>query len=277
MGEKRDIPQGRSEGVFQRYCSSVCCLIRWRPARGAVARELYGHLDDHASALAEQGVPWETAAGRAVNAMGNPYALGLALDRLHSPFWHRVALGIALLALVLLAWLAALGRLDNGDLFPSWGELPLWADEEAVLLEDDWRRQVTAAAARGSADGGGRLGDYTLRPGQAAVVRLEDEETGETEYALRVCYTVSHLPWLRPLDLQAADFTAADSLGGTYSEEVGWQAAHASRPWAEQCCFTLDDPALGAEKFTLSVEAPNGERVAFTVSLDWEGAYGADQ
>ena len=277
--DRRDLPQGRSQGEFQRYCSSVCVLIRWKPARQAVARELTGHLNDHADALAGQGMDWDRAASQAVKAMGNPYALGLALDRLHSPFWHRVALGIALLALALAVWLAILLRVDQGELIPHRADLPLWGDEEAALLEGDWR-QVTAVAARGIAEGGGRLGDYTLTPGAAAVVRLEDGETGETAYELRVAYTASHNP-LRtgPLDLRAARITASDSLGGTYPQEgrsLGWEDTYASRPWADGYCFTLDDPALGAEEFTLCVDAPSGARVYVTVSLEWEGEYGAD-
>lgn len=60
--------------------------VRFRPDRGAVRRELAGHLDDSAAALQQaEGMDAETAYAQAVENMGDPDEIGRALDRAHSP------------------------------------------------------------------------------------------------------------------------------------------------------------------------------------------------
>lgn len=57
---------------FVVFCDQVCKSIRWPPAQRLAWEELTAHLEDHAAALEEQGVPPEEAATRAVEAMGDP-------------------------------------------------------------------------------------------------------------------------------------------------------------------------------------------------------------
>ena len=91
---------------FNDFCAQVCLMIRWKAAREPVADELTAHLEDHAAALEKRGLDPETAARRAVEAMGDPYALGAELDAAHPPTLPR--LSRVLLALGLLILLAAL-------------------------------------------------------------------------------------------------------------------------------------------------------------------------
>ena len=75
---------------FSQFCDQVVRRVRWFPARGAIATELRAHLEDHAAALEARGLDPETAARRAVEAMGNPYALGAELDAAHPPTLPRL-------------------------------------------------------------------------------------------------------------------------------------------------------------------------------------------
>ena len=76
---------------FEDFCQKVCQMLRWKAARGPVSAELTAHLEDHAAALEARGLSPEEAAAQAVTAMGNPYALGHALDQTHPPTLPRVS------------------------------------------------------------------------------------------------------------------------------------------------------------------------------------------
>ena len=68
------------------FLDRVVQHVRFRPDRGAVRRELAGHLDDSAAALQQaEGMDAETAYAQAVENMGDPDEIGRALDRAHSP------------------------------------------------------------------------------------------------------------------------------------------------------------------------------------------------
>ena len=69
---------------FTDFCNAVCAQVRFRPDRAAIQAELLDHLQDHADALKERGVPILDAREEAVAAMGDPVELGKALDKLHS-------------------------------------------------------------------------------------------------------------------------------------------------------------------------------------------------
>ena len=160
--------------LFAQFCEQVCLMIRWKAARGPVADELAAHLEDHAAALEARGLDPETAARRAVEAMGNPYALGAELDAAHPPTLPR--LSRVLLVLGLLILLAGFGLGANqqtglfamAGVFPQAPELPC-DEEDTVVLE-------------GTASGGGVLGDYTLAPsGRAGLVYVRWEYEGDVE------------------------------------------------------------------------------------------------
>ncbi|EHO33503.1 hypothetical protein HMPREF0995_02638 [Lachnospiraceae bacterium 7_1_58FAA] len=109
---------------FEDFCQKVCQMLRWKAAWGPVSAELTAHLEDHAAALEARGLSPEEAAAQAVTAMGNPYALGHALDQTHPPTLPRVSrlfLAVGLLALFL-GILLGLNR-DSG-LFALAGVVP---------------------------------------------------------------------------------------------------------------------------------------------------------
>ena len=76
---------------FEDFCQKVCQMLRWKAARGPVSAELTAHLEDHAAALEARGLSPEEATAQAVTAMGNPYALGHALDQTHPPTLPRLS------------------------------------------------------------------------------------------------------------------------------------------------------------------------------------------
>ena len=95
--------------LFAQFCEQVCLLIRWKAARGPVADELTAHLEDHAAALEARGLDPETAARRAVEAMGDPEELGRQLNRAHPPLLcFSVLVTNIILALLFIAFSFAL-------------------------------------------------------------------------------------------------------------------------------------------------------------------------
>ena len=66
---------------FNEFCDRVCRRVRFRPDRAAITAELAAHLEDHAAALMERGVPEEEAAQQAVSAMGDPDEIGKEIGR----------------------------------------------------------------------------------------------------------------------------------------------------------------------------------------------------
>ena len=67
---------------FNDFCTQVCEHVA----------ELAAHMEDHAAALMERGVPEEAAAQQAVAAMGDPEEIGKELDKSHSPLlgWFQI-------------------------------------------------------------------------------------------------------------------------------------------------------------------------------------------
>ena len=73
--------------TFEDYCIAVCREIRFSPDHAAIAAELTDHLQEHMEALLEAhpDMPQEEAQRQAIAAMGDPAALGHALDAVHNP------------------------------------------------------------------------------------------------------------------------------------------------------------------------------------------------
>lgn len=77
-----------------------------------IRRELEDHMEDHALALQEKGIPPEAAKSKAEAAMGDPAEVGRALNEQLSPFW----LGASRLAMVWLV-LLCLFQISTGHFF----------------------------------------------------------------------------------------------------------------------------------------------------------------
>ena len=196
---------------FEDFCQKVCQMLRWKAARGPVSAELTAHLEDHAAALEARGLSPEEAAAQAVTAMGNPYALGHALDQTHPPTLPRVSrlfLAVGLLALFL-GILLGLNR-DSG-LFALAGVVP----QPPELSYDTGDSLVL----KGAAAGGGVLGAYTFASaGRAGLVHVRWELSSgvKEEYQLQVPLTVTaRRPWLPVPLVYEADASYTDDAGGS--------------------------------------------------------------
>ncbi|MGM9916637.1 FtsW/RodA/SpoVE family cell cycle protein [Anaerotignum sp.] len=86
---------------FKRYAEKVCEQIRWKKAHGVVAKEIENHLIDQKNAYMDMGDPESTAEEKALLQMGDPVAVGAALDNTHKPApqWGMIGLVMVLFAI----------------------------------------------------------------------------------------------------------------------------------------------------------------------------------
>lgn len=147
--------------------------VRFLPDRAGIRRELQNHLEDRCEALAAGGLDEQTAAEKAVAAMGDADEVGRALNRLHSPLlgWAwllskvlviLLAAGLALAAVLIVPFDAVL---DDQEI-----QRTVWAFEET---EYQYRKRLLLAEG----DSEAVCGNYTLRLPAAARWRQEGEET----------------------------------------------------------------------------------------------------
>lgn len=87
--------------AFQRYAQRVCEQIRWKKAHPAVAQEIENHLIDQKNAYLAAGDTESIAEEKALLQMGDPVAVGAALDQTHKPApqWGMLALVLLLFLL----------------------------------------------------------------------------------------------------------------------------------------------------------------------------------
>ena len=246
------------------FCAQVCQQVRFRPDHAAIRAELAAHWEDHAAALMERGIPEEEAARRALEAMGDPYALGAELDAAHPPTLPR--LSRVLLALGLLILLAALvlgfrqhtGLPALSGITPRGPGLPEYPTVETVLRE-------------GAASGGGQLGAYTFTPsGQAALTsRARPETGGVVTPAREIQVPITMIPrrfWLPAAAPAWADAVYTDDTGRTGE---GFLRTSDTYLLGASGFLYLNDPAPGAREFSVTVSM-FGEELHFTVTLDQE-------
>ena len=252
-----------SSKLFLPYCAQVCSVIRWKPAQEAAWRELTAHLEDHAAALEERGVPPEEAAAQAVAAMGDPYELGHQLDRCHSSLVPKLSRIFAVLALTALLLSLVIGLRNDTGIFALTGLFPQSA---ALPYDNDGTVEIS-----GSAAGGGRRAGYTLPPaGEAGVVRVcwEDPE-GKTnqEYQLQCPVTIYNQPWRLPMRGYQADATWTDDTGASgyaYFSSYYEDALLGSTAWVR-----IVNPTPGARQFTVTLRSTE-ETVTIYITLEEE-------
>lgn len=244
---------------FETFCQQVCSVIRWPPAQRLARAELTAHLEDHAAALEELGVPPEQAAAQAVASMGDPYQIGHALDRCHSALVPRLSQILAVLACVLFLFGFSLGVVRMTGLFrhenfvlPA-ASLPRWP--QATLL------------AGGTVQGQGRVGGYAVRAQDAALVQTYATSSAPAHPEVQVSVTVSHWqPWLdnlSPYYIPAVWTDAGGASGPVELEEM--DAALFSTRW----CLRLEDATPGARWFSVTLGAP-GDQCTLELTLDEE-------
>lgn len=102
---------------FKRYAEKVCEQIRWKKAHGVVAKEIENHLIDQKNAYMNMGDPESTAEEKALLQMGDPVAVGAALDNTHKPApqWGMIGLVMVLFAIgAFIQFLFAAKLMDEG-------------------------------------------------------------------------------------------------------------------------------------------------------------------
>ena len=87
--------------AFHHYAEKVCEQIRWKKAHSAVAQEIEDHLTDQKNAYLAAGDSESIAEEKALLQMGDPVAVGAALDRTHKPAPQWGMIGLVLLLFVL--------------------------------------------------------------------------------------------------------------------------------------------------------------------------------
>lgn len=115
---------------FDAWRDAVLEQVRFWPDRERIGQELTEHWEDHREDLLRVGYPEDEAEARTLAAMGDPAAVGKALDREHSPLlgwlWElsRWAVGIAVVLLAVDIF--AIGSVfQYRDLLP-----PQWPQED---------------------------------------------------------------------------------------------------------------------------------------------------
>ena len=243
---------------FDTFCAQVCSAIRWEPARRMARAELTAHLEDHAEALAAKGLAPDLAAEQAVAAMGDPYELGRALDRAHPPTLPRLSRVAALAGALLLLAGIAVGARNSSGLFALEGLFP-----QAPALELTYG-STSQLLAEGAAVGGGRLGSYVFTPSRRAGLTYDPQLEAEIDLQIQVPITAAARPWLPAPAIYHLVGAWADESSGSGAVHVGWEADFllGTSGWLH-----LIEPTPGARQFTITLTAPSGEEIFFTVTL----------
>jgi cell division protein FtsW (lipid II flippase) len=92
---------------LEKFLDKVCASIRARELHPEIREELTAHVEELQQARIEQGLPEEDALREAIEAMGDPAAIGGGLDAAHKPkvHWGMLAtvggmIGVGILAMM---------------------------------------------------------------------------------------------------------------------------------------------------------------------------------
>lgn len=244
---------------FESFCRQVCSVIRWPPAQRLARAELTAHLEDHAAALEEQGVPPEEAAAQAVAAMGDPYQIGRDLDRCHSPLVPRLSQVLAVLACVLFLVGFSLGVTRMTGLFR-------YEDFVLPAASLPLRPQETLLAG-GAAQGQGRVGGYAIRAREAALVQTYATPSTPARPEVQALVTVSHWqPWLDNLSPACIPAVWTDASGVSGTVDLGeTDATVFSSRWR----LCLEDVPPGSRWFSVTLGNP-GDQCTLEITLEEE-------
>lgn len=244
---------------FEQFCDQVCSVIRLPLAKRLAREELTAHLEDHAAALEEQGVPPEEAARRAVEAMGDPYQIGHELDRCHNPLFPGLTalftvLGIMLILVSTVAsGLHQTGLFAHDSLLPPSCTLPAQVNETLVVS--------------GSASGGGTVGGYTITAHNAALICTPDYPNSPSRLEIQASLSISHWQlWLDNLALSQVPCTWIDSTGATGE---GYCSTWSTSPLAADGYLAITNPTPGAQWFTVTLGKP-GDQIILRIDLEEE-------
>ena len=251
----------------RQFCDTVTRQLRCRWEAPAVRQELSDHIQDHQAALMAEGMDRDQAEEAAVAAMGDPEALGKALDALHSPWPWRIYHAARTAAFVLLVFAfflgfdVLLGSGGSGAVF--WGDSGYTQPEQdpQSLLEYYSFIDSDTVRTTGTVTGGGDIGPYRLSPAGEALFLTQ--ENGDTQLAFLVS-TFHPQPWLESLKLYDLACSALDDLGNQYSSDQFYFLNTGGR-LRDLCWVLLYDPDPTARRFTFTLDTDRGS-VTFTIT-----------
>jgi len=87
---------------FEDWCHNAVSGIGFPPDRDQVYWELYGHMEDHYDTLRAQGIEPGDAEKQVYDAMGDAFAVGKDLARIHRPFWGYFLRGSRIVLVIIL-------------------------------------------------------------------------------------------------------------------------------------------------------------------------------
>ena len=116
--------------TFLRWCQVATGMIRYRPERKLVTRELRQHLDDRYESLLAQGLYSEDAEAKTLAAMGSSEELAPLLSEIHKPHWGYAWMAVkwAMIILIIVS-LIATQNASGGTMFQTSSE---WLNSTAV-------------------------------------------------------------------------------------------------------------------------------------------------
>ena len=251
----------------RQFCERVTGQLRCKWEAPAVRQEISDHIQDHQAALMAEGMGRDQAEEAAVAAMGDPEALGKALDALHSPWPWRIYHAARTAAFVLLVFAfflgfdVLLGSGGSGAVF--WGDSGYTQPEQdpQSLLEYYSFIDSDTVRTTGTITGGGDIGPYRLSPAGEALFLTQ--ENGDTQLAFLVS-TFHPQPWLESLKLYDLACSASDDLGSQYSSDQFYFMNTGGR-LRDLCWVLLYDPDPAARRFTFTLDTDRGS-VTFTIT-----------
>ena len=147
------------------------------------------------------------------------------------------------------------------------GVAPTAFTVEAPALELSYG-STSQLLAEGTAVGGGRLGAYTFSPSGRAGLTYDPQLEEEIDLQIQVPITATAArPWLSAPAIYHLEGAWTDESGGSGAVHVGWEADYllGTSGWLH-----LIEPTPGARQFTITLTAPSGEEIFFTVTLPEE-------
>ena len=210
---------------MQKWCDRATCMIAYWPDRKKVMAELQQHLLDQQEAFMEQGLDAQEAADRALEAMGDPYAISKDLGRLHKPFWGYFLRTCKIAFVVLLCVSALLTIFSRNILFIRNGSILDFDAFDQVSYGSDTGRTLHHLSEPDVSF----FGDGSYFKVKDAVIYTEYDEYEQREIT-RLRLNMRQWSFLPIGEVQnydgihcvglTCDFYAIDSLGNVYPFKV---------------------------------------------------------
>lgn len=211
----------RHEYNFDLWCHSATILIRYKPDRKAVHKELRAHLDDAFEAGIAKGLTAEEAEAKALQSMGKAHDIAPQLAAIHKPFWGYV-IRVSQITLVILLVLS---------LIPIWKyacSLNIYDAPHVQSFEvydpasyGEGTGRVLRHLSKPEASFSSEAGTFTVTNAAVFTTLSDDGKKSSTQLYMLVRQR-SLLPWKEHQEYfqyfsATAWFSARDSLGNEYA------------------------------------------------------------